>query len=139
MNDLVLRAGGFLTKSWYTKIPTYLVHDIPFLHLVDTIAKKFGINNVSKELTEKIGEGYEEAKKIGKGDDYVEKSVNIIKQSKDINEFVKKSQKITADTLGAKKMSNTDIKINTQNADVKKLDKYKNINADTQFDAVLNQ
>jgi hypothetical protein len=139
MNDLVLRAGGFLTKSWYTKIPTYLVHDIPFLHLVDSIAKKFGVNNVSKELTEKIGEGYEEAKKIGKGDDYVEKSVNIIKQSKDINEFVKKSQKITADTLGAKKMSNTNIKINTQNADVKKLDKYKNINADAQFDAVLNQ
>lgn len=139
MNDLVLRAGGFLTKSWYTKIPTYLVHDIPFLHLVDTIAKKFGVNNVSKELTEKIGQGYEDAKKNGKGDDYIKKSVNIIKQSKDINEFEKKSlKKMTIDTVGSgkklKQIKNYDQLLKTQN------ERYKDKNnANVDLNSLINQ
>ena len=139
MNNLVLKAGGFLTKSWYTKIPTYLVHDIPFLHLVDSIAKKFGVNNVSKELTEKIGQGYEDAKKNGKGDDYIEKSVNIIKQSKDINEFEKKSlKKMTIDTVGSvkklKQIKNYDQLLKTQN------ERYKDKNnANVDLNSLINQ
>jgi hypothetical protein len=139
MNEVLLKAGGFLTKSWYTKIPTYLVHDIPFLHLVDSIAKKFGVNNVSKELTEKIGQGYEDAKKNGKGDDYIEKSVNIIKQSKDINEFEKKSlKKMTIDTVGSgkklKQIKNYDQLLKTQN------ERYKDKNnANVDLNSLINQ
>ena len=139
MNDLVLKAGGFLTKSWYTKIPTYLVHDIPFLHLVDTIAKKFGVNNVSKELTEKIGKDYEDAKKNGKGDDYIEKSVNIIKQSKNFNEFEEKNKKFSLDTVGSKKIINSKVGIDNQKAYIKKYDKHKNIDVEAEFNAILNE
>ena len=77
--------GAYLKKKWYRWIPTVLAHDMIFIHIVDNVAKRFGLINESiiKELTV----GYSKLKTPEEKNKFMDKASEVLKTTNNIQEF----------------------------------------------------
>jgi hypothetical protein len=82
LNSILLKTGNFLTKKWYTRLPTTLVHDVLLLNLLDRIAIKFGAEEkmAKDELVPAIVDGFISSTNKTK---FVEEVDDKLKTSKD--------------------------------------------------------
>jgi hypothetical protein len=82
LNSILLKTGDFLTKKWYTRLPTTLVHDVLLLNLLDRIAVKFGAEEkmAKDELVPAIVDGFISSTNKTK---FVEEVDDKLKTSKD--------------------------------------------------------
>ena len=95
MNEKLLKAGGYVTKTWYRKIPLTLAHDIPFLEFYKKLIKWAGVEN-----SDTFVKDFEEA--IKNKQITPPQLTKIMKTSKDFKDFENKTIKlISTDTLGA--------------------------------------
>lgn len=95
MQELLWKSSDFVSKTWYKRIalrlPVMLVHDLATIHLIESILKKFGIENEPEKLNvEDLGKIIEQSKKEGKEDNIIKNLHEVLSTSKDVVEFNKK-------------------------------------------------
>lgn len=77
--------GAYVKQKWYRWIPTVFAHDMVFIHIVDNIAKRFGLINESviKELTV----GYSQLKTPQDKQKFMDKASEVLKTTNNMQEF----------------------------------------------------
>jgi hypothetical protein len=88
LNTVLLKSGNFVTKKWYVRLPTMLVHDVALLSVIDKIALKFGAEEklATDEFVPMVVDGYISSKDKEK---YVNDLDNKLKTSKNYDELKK--------------------------------------------------
>lgn len=85
------KVGAFLRKKWYTWVPTVLVHDMFFIHLVNKINEHFGIINQS--VITKMAEGYSKLKTDEEKEMFMTKTNKVLEKTNNLQEFESKISK----------------------------------------------
>ena len=86
------KVGAFVKKYWFTWLPTILGHDLIFLHLIDSVAKKFGI--IDKGTVDIMVNGYNNAKTEVEKQKYVNQASTILQKSGSKEEYEKHLQEL---------------------------------------------
>jgi len=98
MQELLWKSSDFVSKTWYKKIalrlPVILAHDLVTIHLIETMLKKFGIENEPEKLNvENLGKIIEKAEKEGKKEEVINNIRKTVKESTNVEDFNKKLSK----------------------------------------------
>jgi hypothetical protein len=92
LEETYLKLGNFLQKKWYLSLPASLVRDFQFLGLIGELFQKYKVEDTPKgdeavKITEKVYLANPDKKEAGK------KISDIIKQSKDVDNFINSVEK----------------------------------------------
>ena len=114
------KVGAYLKEKWYRWLPTMFAHDMVFIHLVQSISKKFGI--VDKMTIEKMAKAAANAKTEPEKTKFYQDAKTIVEKSGSLDEL----KKNTDDYLERTYVSKSGNKMNSDDEMKRQMDSLMN-------------
>jgi hypothetical protein len=83
--------GAYLKQKWYRWIPTMFAHDMIFIHLVNDIAKRYGVINES--VVKKMAEDYSNLKTPEEKEKFISNAKEVLGKTTSFQDLESKIQK----------------------------------------------